>query len=115
MFAPKRERDGLLKTLADLEERIKRQERVAINLKSLHDYCHEVGERLSTFTFEEKRLALEALGVEITANGRCWRMDTLIPEYLEPKTISSNCLQNTYRVTLAYHPPDRPARRASVS
>ncbi|HJR09009.1 MAG TPA: recombinase family protein [Pyrinomonadaceae bacterium] len=115
LLQAKRERDELVKTLADLEERIRRQERVVVNLKSLHDYCREVGERLSTFTFEEKRLALDALGAEITANGRCWQMDTLIPEYLEPKTISSNCLRNTYTLTLGHHPPDRAAIEANVS
>jgi hypothetical protein len=26
-----------------------------------------------------------------------------------------NCFRNTLRVTLAYHPPDRPARRADAS
>lgn len=56
LLQAKRERDGLVKTLADLEERIRRQERVVVNLESLHDYCREVGQALSNFTFEEKRL-----------------------------------------------------------
>lgn len=100
----KREKQALLKTLADLDARIEGQEQAAVNLKSLYDYCREVENELAGFEFDEKRLALEALGVTVIANGRDWRMDARIPNVVEAESISSNCFQNNYILTQARRP-----------
>ncbi|HJQ32936.1 MAG TPA: recombinase family protein [Pyrinomonadaceae bacterium] len=84
----KREKDALLKTLADLDARIEGQEQAVVNLKSLYDYCREVENELAGFEFDEQRLALEALGVTVIANGREWRMNARIPSVVEAETIS---------------------------
>ena len=90
----KREKQALLKMLADLDARIEGQEQAVVNLKDLYDYCREVENELAVFEFDEKRLALTALGVTVIANGREWRMNARIPHVVETETISSNCLQN---------------------
>jgi hypothetical protein len=56
-----REKQALLKTLADLDSRIEGQEQAAVNLKNLYDYCRKVEEEPATFEFDEQRLAIEAL------------------------------------------------------
>ena len=111
----KREKQALLKTLAELDARIERQEQAAVNLQNLYDYCRKVERELATFGFAEQRLAIEALGVVVRANGREWRMNVRLPHVVESTTVSLNCLRNLIRVTLAYHPPDRPTRRANAS
>ena len=87
----KRERQALIKTLADLDARIETQEQAGANIKSLYEYCRKVEQELTTFEFDEQRLALEALGVGVLANGREWYINASIPYVVEPKTISSNC------------------------
>lgn len=84
----KREKQALLKTLADLDSRIEGQEQAAVNLKSLYDYCREVENELSGFEFDEKQLALTALGVSVIADGREWRMNARIPRVVEAESIS---------------------------
>jgi site-specific DNA recombinase len=114
LLQAKREKQALLKTLAELDARIEGQERAAVNLKSLYDYCREVENELAVFNFDEKRLALEALGVTVIANGREWRMSARIPSVVEAETISSNSSRRTSALTLAYHPPDNAAQSAGV-
>lgn len=111
----KREKQALLRTLADLNTRIEAQDQAAINLKSLYDYCRKVEQQLASFEFDDQRLALEALGVTIIANGREWRLNATIPSVVEAETISSSCSRKICKAELAHHPPDRPATRASVS
>ncbi len=87
----KREKQALLKTLAELDARIEGQEQAAVNLKSLYDYCRKVEQELATFEFDDQRLALEALGVTVITNGREWRINARIPHVVEAETNSSNC------------------------
>lgn len=91
-----REKQALLKTLTDLDSRIEGQEQAAVNLKNLYDYCRKVEEELATFEFDEQRLAIEALGAVVIANGREWRIDANIPFVVEAETISSNSLRKIY-------------------
>jgi hypothetical protein len=74
---------ALLNTLADLDARIEAQEQAAANLKNRYDYYRRVEYELTTFGFDEQQLALEALGGEVTANGREWRMTARIPKLVE--------------------------------
>ncbi len=60
---------------------------------------------LASFGFEEKRLALEALGVTVIANGRDWRIDARIPHVVEAETISSNSSRRTCVPTTPRRPP----------
>ena len=115
LLQAKREKRALPKTIADLNARLERQERAALNLTNLYDYCRKVENELATFGFDEQRLAVEALGVTVRANGREWHMNVRIPHVVEPETISSDCLRTTYRITLAYHPAQEAAAGANAS
>jgi site-specific DNA recombinase len=101
LLQAKREKQALLKTLADLDARIEGQEQAAVNLKSLYDYCRKVEQELDSFGFAEQRLAVEALGAMVYANGREWRMKARIPYVAESETIPSNSSPNNYSPTPA--------------
>jgi chromosome segregation ATPase len=51
--------------LARLDAEQRQMEDAALELATLTDYCREVAENLRTFDLADKRLALEALGVEV--------------------------------------------------
>jgi site-specific DNA recombinase len=88
----------LQKTIADLDERIAEQEHARLNLKGLYEYCQDVRRNLSTFSFDDKRLALAALGITVVANGRDWRLVGTLPgQVVEMKSASSNCSPLSYR------------------
>jgi hypothetical protein len=83
--------------------RIAEQEEAVVNLRSLYEYCRDVRRTLSTFDFDDKRLALAALGVEIAADGRNWQLVGSLPgQAVEAKSASSNCLRNTCTLTLGH-------------
>lgn len=65
--------------IGEIESRIAAHAAVVLNLESLSTYCSIVRGRLETFDFEEKRLALEALGARVTADDRGWWVDVSIP------------------------------------
>lgn len=109
-----REKQALIKAVAELDARIEGQEQAAVNLKSLYDYCRQVENELDKFEFDEQRLAVEALGVTVIANGREWRMDARIPHVVEAETISSNSLPNTYNPAAARRRPGSAAESAGV-
>ena len=54
------------------------------DLRSLNDYCDQVRGELEKFTFEDKRLAFRALGVQVFANGdnpEKWQFKVRFPFY----------------------------------
>lgn len=70
----------------DLAQRIEAQTASHADVRALHDYCAQVLKRLETFSFQEKRLALEALAVQVEANGSgrrgsplVWRVTGSVP------------------------------------
>ena len=66
-------------TVAELERRIAQQDSALDQVEALSAYCERVARNIDTFGFEEKRLALEALGVRVVANGRDWQLHGTIP------------------------------------
>lgn len=79
MLQAEREKQEILNTLANLDTCIARQEQAAVNLRSLYEYCRDVERELAAFDFAERRLALEALGAEVVASGRVWKLDANLP------------------------------------
>jgi len=73
------ERQQTVKEIADLESRIAARQQVAKRWADVEAYCQRVDGRLETFDFNQKRLALEALAVKVTAVGRDWRLDGGVP------------------------------------
>jgi site-specific DNA recombinase len=65
--------------IADAERQMAQQQHSVDQLEALTVYIDRVARNLESFGFEEKRLALEALGVRVYANGRDWRLECNIP------------------------------------
>jgi site-specific DNA recombinase len=74
-----RERGELQAAVADLEKRLSLHQQVTDQLAAIPAYCARVQENLGTLSFDEKRLALEALDIKVTVNGRDWKIDASIP------------------------------------
>jgi len=79
IIAAERERDQWQRDITSLEERLAQASLAVEQLEVVTDYCQRVAQNLDMFDFEEKRLALEALGVRVTANGREWTMQASLP------------------------------------
>jgi len=91
------EKRDLHATMEDIQGRMSQQQHAVDKLDALHVYCARVGQNLESFGFDEQRLALEALGIRVTANGREWQLDGSIP--LESGVLSPAILctvQNAY-------------------
>lgn len=67
-------------TVASAEARLAAEDADAANLVALSAYAARVRSRLTSFSFAEKRLALEALDVKVTGSGREWRLDVSLPD-----------------------------------
>jgi hypothetical protein len=65
--------------LAEIERRLAAQHTVLAQLDALETYCTQVSRQLERFDFDGKRLALEALDIQVTANGRDWHLQGTIP------------------------------------
>jgi site-specific DNA recombinase len=74
-----REKRQLHTTIAEIEARLAQQEQTIAQLDALNTYCERVGRNLDSFSFDDKRLALEAMGVRVVANGREWELHGSIP------------------------------------
>jgi site-specific DNA recombinase len=66
-------------TVRELQGRIADQSSAADQLEHVQEYCARVAANLDTFTFEEKRLALETLHIHVVAEGRDWHLTGAIP------------------------------------
>jgi hypothetical protein len=75
----KEEKRALQATIADIERRLERHQQTITQLNTLTDYCRRVGQNLEHFDFDKKRLALEALAIRVTVNGRNWQIEGRIP------------------------------------
>jgi site-specific DNA recombinase len=64
---------------AEIERQLGAQQAAVDQLRELAAHVERVGSNLKAFDFEEKRLALEALGVTVYADGRDWRIECGIP------------------------------------
>lgn len=76
-----REIEMATKELADLrnerailEAKQAEQQRFHYDLSRLHEYCERVADNIPSLTFEEKRNALLALGVQVYASGKLWKL-----------------------------------------
>lgn len=69
----------LEEAVAEAEARLAADDADAASLTALTDYAARVRKHLAVFGFDEKRLALEALNVKVSGNGRDWRVDVSLP------------------------------------
>ncbi len=73
-----KERQAIRSCIADLEHRIADEQRSLKQLTDLEAYCQAVSGDLDTFSFEQKRRALEAWNIQVLANGRTWNLKGII-------------------------------------
>jgi hypothetical protein len=74
-----KEKAAVVAAVTQIEARLAAWQGQIARLDSVTAYCQRVAQRLETFDFAEKRLALEALAVTLIANGRDWRLNGSIP------------------------------------
>jgi Recombinase zinc beta ribbon domain/Recombinase len=65
--------------LTAIEQQLAEEERVVTQLEALETYCAQVSRQCERFDFDGKRLALEALDIQVTGNGREWQLQGRIP------------------------------------
>jgi site-specific DNA recombinase len=75
----KKEAGQIEAAIADIDARLQAQQKTVHDLAVLTEYCSRVSNRLSTFSFDEKRLAIEAIGARIQLNGDEWKLEARIP------------------------------------
>ncbi len=95
-----REKQSLVQTKSELESRLKSHHQFHSNLKDLLAFCSQVREKLSLFTFEEKRKTLEALGIRIKAKGQEWELGASLSTFVVVTSPSKRSIQN---YALAHH------------
>lgn len=66
----KQNRDNLLAEIANAEGRLTAFDTNLTGFEKLTEYCKRVSENIDAFDFNERRVALEALGVKVIGNGR---------------------------------------------
>jgi site-specific DNA recombinase len=88
LAATQREKQTWQDTVRDLERRLAAHQRAVDTLDGLTEYCERVAKNLERFGFEEKRIALEALGVRVMGSGREWRVDFCIPTESDAAALS---------------------------
>jgi site-specific DNA recombinase len=74
-----REKATLAQVIGELERQMAAQLALTDQLDALSGYLDRVSQNLHSFGFEERRLALEALGVQVSAAGRDWKFECRIP------------------------------------
>jgi site-specific DNA recombinase len=62
-----------------IEERLATRQRALEDLEGLYATCQRIGAHLETFAFEERRLALEALDVQVRVSATDWTITGRIP------------------------------------
>lgn len=106
------DRRRILAEISDLEARIAAREQATTRWASIEAYCQRVAARLDSFGFAERRLALEALSIRITANGRNpddWDISGGVP--LEDGTVGT-LFTTSASCGRRWPPPPAPAARA---
>jgi len=73
------EKDQFRAVIADLKARIAAQQSAQQQLEAVSAYCARVATNLDRLSEGEKRLALEAMRVQVVANGNDWRLTGSVP------------------------------------
>jgi len=65
--------------LVAIEQRLTEQLTIVAQLEALETYCAQVSRQCERFDFDGKRLAFEALDIQVAASGREWQLQGRIP------------------------------------
>jgi len=73
------QRDLLKQRKSELDARLEQARETEVNMESIERFCEVVRQNLGEFTFEDKRLALEALSIKVWVNGNEINIEGAIP------------------------------------
>jgi len=73
------QRDTLNERKVELETRVEQARQTEVNFESIERFCELVRQNLGDFTFDDKRLALEALSIKVWVNGNEINIEGAIP------------------------------------
>ncbi|GAJ24209.1 unnamed protein product, partial [marine sediment metagenome] len=73
------QRDTLNERKVELETRVEQARKTEVNFENIERFCELVRQNLGDFTFEDKRLALEALQVKVCVDGNNVNIEGAIP------------------------------------
>ncbi|MFC1971193.1 hypothetical protein ACFLV0_04610 [Chloroflexota bacterium] len=90
-------RAELLRPIAEVEARTTQAQQIQIGLDNVENYCQIARRNLATCTYEDKRLALAALQVEIWLDGDKVLLKGIIPK--PELSIPSTLLEVNKRIT----------------
>ncbi|MFC1982699.1 hypothetical protein ACFLV5_02815 [Chloroflexota bacterium] len=86
------QRDLLKQRSSELETRLEQARETEVNIESIERFCEVVRQNLDEFTFEDKRLALEALSIKIWVDGNNLEIEGAIPIAADDiQSITSRC------------------------
>lgn len=73
------ERKQIVASIADIEQQLASQRETVRRWTDVEAFCKRAAARIDSFGFNEQRLALEALMIVVTANGRDWNLGGGVP------------------------------------
>ncbi len=73
------QRDMLKQRKSELETRIEQAKQTEVNMEGIERFCELVRQNLGDFTFDNKRLALEALQIKVWVDGNNVEIEGAIP------------------------------------
>ena len=71
--------EGLEKRKAEIESRLEAARKAELNIKGIETACQIARDNLKDFSFENKRLALEALNIKIWLDGNDIKIEGSLP------------------------------------
>ena len=75
-----------------MEARLEQARETKVNMESIERFCEVVRQNLGEFTFENKRLALEALSIKVWVEGNKLEIEGAIPVSVDDiQSITSRC------------------------
>jgi len=80
------ERTSLQSHLKELERRLETQEELLERKRSIEEYCQRARENIDSFDFEQKRLAIDALNIQVIVEGKRVAVSGVIPTYSAVRT-----------------------------
>ncbi len=75
------ERISLQERLREIESRLEAQREIGVRRRSIEEYCRRAAKNIDSFGFEEKRLAVDALGIQVVVDGKQMVLSGVVPTH----------------------------------
>jgi predicted nuclease with TOPRIM domain len=80
------ERSGLQERLKEIERAVQLRQEILDRKNQIEEYCERARENIDSFGFDEKRLALDALNVNVRVKGKDVALSGVIPTHFGIRT-----------------------------